>query len=800
MSFSYLGFSRSRRLAQRRDRVLLAQLPSNMEPKGWAILPTGGYGRFEVTPFSDSDILILVSTEQDLRWIEDFVHRVWELGPPLGYSIRTLSETWEAMDKDVKSLASYLDARFLVGDEGLFRSFHQDRRKAISGTKGVRFLEQKWEEREHRLGQLGMSVRMQEPELKEGRGGLRDYQFLRWVMYVKTEMSAHSFWTWFGRERGARLAKDIHQGADWLMHVRSLLHETNERPVNRLGFSDQEIIAKKMGFGHSKSGRAAEKLMTLFFTHADQIATTLENWHVNGFERFVGESKKKRRCFPREMLQRLRTIDSSPVEISTLASELSAFASGKIAHEEKKAFYVYFLESFEDPSVLPIILRVFDRSGLFSRLFPEWKRIRNRIQHNYLHAFSIDEHLLRAVEELCRGILSGEFVGLSLERDRKIVLLAACLHDIGKGSEKDHVLYGCEIAKHVLDRLEIGRKDQFDVLFLIKHHLLLSHTAQRSDLGDRKVIERFARVVRTRERLNWLYALTVSDIRATGSGVYTEWKASLLRNLVQQTRNFWQDEGVTQQNMTSIRSHLIGQMERSANVPKFTKTWAAFGRQLPLRYFSEVTQNQILQDDRLLSFKPVGNQLVLEFSESQNVGEVVLTLVAKDQSGFFEKVARVLAHEDWNVRRALIYTTKSGWVLDRFVLDLPRRFEHRAHRLRESLQASLKMSRERLRENVKKSRLPSRATPYIPKQIVLREDKRRNRMIIEIYARDRKGLMADFASCFSVENLGIQQAQIVTEGQRVADIFFVTPQQGRALPNKGKLKKLQERLMSVVST
>ena len=315
-----------------------------------------------------------------------------------------------------------------------------------------------------------------------------------------------------------------------MFYVRGKLHEIHGRSVDRMNYKDQERLAKELHFRTSKGRRSAEKFMEAFFDRAEFVSELAEEVYHRKFANRARGKQVLRGRSAIELLEKIsKNIDQKTFDFDLLHA-LRKKSERKLATKDQRDIQSYLWNAFELPERLPMLLRFLDRAGVLSKFFPAWRRIRHRIQHNFLHSFTIDEHLLRCVQEAATFILKDE-AGFKGDYDVRVILASAWLHDIAKGGTKDHSKEGVQVAQVILQKLGAEAKDISKITFLVRHHLLMSHTAQRRDLDDPTVIFDFCQRVPSLDILKSLYVLTLADMRATGPAVYSSWKASLLKQL-----------------------------------------------------------------------------------------------------------------------------------------------------------------------------------------------------------------------------------------------------------------------------
>jgi [protein-PII] uridylyltransferase len=812
-----------------------------------SVCATGGYGRNSMAPSSDVD-LMFVRPMRDASWaesvIEYMLYMLWDMGLKVGHASRTISECLRAAREDMTIRTSVLETRFVCGDRLLFRELEIRLRKDLFEGTAADFVAAKLAERDNRHRRTGESRYMVEPNIKDGKGGLRDLHTLFWIAkYIHATDDTGQF-----VEKGIFTPEDMKQfdqAAEFLWTVRCHLHFLTGRAEERLTFDLQPEMARRMGYGDRADNPAVERFMKRYFLVTKQVGSLTrilsarleldrQKASPRGLSRFfVSASKSKTLADPRFVEDRNRIGFANPqsveddlcalIDIFKLADQLdldidpSALAlvsrlapKGRQMREDPTviASFLDLVASKKDPARA---LGLLNESGLLGRLVPEFGRIVGQTQFNMYHHFTVDEHTLRGIANISdieNGRLHKE-LPVSTElfpkiANRRALYLAMLLHDVGKG-EGDQQIEGAKAAVIACRRLGLDEAEVELVSWLVGHHLIMSEVAQRRDIGDPKTIADFAATVGTLEKLRLLLILTVADIRAVGPGVWNDWKAQLLRDLYQLTqatlRGGRSDESF-------VRRHLKAQAdERRAQAlsdpiltPFFTSLedayWLGFDPDQQIWHGQEIAKALHANADFWLASRLAPNR-----------GATEILVYSPDQPGLFASLTAAFAHVGANVIDARVYTSKGGAAFDIFALQDQSGAafgEHRSDaierlfaRLRKALSAGTADESNATGLNAKKPTSRSAAFAIEP-VIMIDNDGAAFDTIVEISGRDRPGLLADLAQVFEDEALNVTSAHIDSVGERVTDAFYLRDRGGLKVRDKRAIATLTTRLMGVL--
>jgi len=789
--------------------------------EGWALIAVGGFGRGELSYASDLDLLFLYRSRLPgvlEEIIHEFVYGLWDGAFEVGHATASISAAKTMVRDDFTILTNYLEPRFVAGDKKLHADWRSSYLKDFGKQRRKRFLQNLVYYRGGRLLQYGESSFLLEPHVKEGVGGLRDLHIIRWAGTVFLQDSTF----------GALVKKDLltpdeqlwlEQAYDFLWRVRLQLHQLTGRRQDHLFFPEQEQIAVKLGFLDGPQGSAVEAFMRLYYRHTARVRRTTQFFldRLKENNRSTLRIHVKRRILPGPFLlegQHLHFMEPEWIEKNpSLLMQFFRQAAKSNAHFHHQAGQVIrdnldafarkgrtdaavveqFLEILLEPNQAFRVLKVMHETGFLDVFLPEFAAVRYRVQHDVYHLYTVDEHLLRTVRELHQMEQQPEDAGLRLDlqdifsklKDRRILFLAALLHDIGKGEGKSHALRGAAMAESVAERLGLNSEEADLLCFLIRNHLILAETALKRDLMDEKPILRCAMEIGERDRLHMLYLLTIADSRATGPGAWNTWKASLLRELYskvdrQLQRGEWQREDV-QRRSRQVQQEVLSMFAGSAEHEQVNR-WLDT---VSFRYLLSQSSEAIAQHyslEKQLAQSP----LAVETRPAE--GEMwQIAIATKDRPGLFAIITGVLWARGLNILSADIFTRQSGIAMD--ILRVERLPDplHPAelwNKVRNDLEQSLQ-SRSYLNDLLAAKQQPSllqqKSAPRKEDRIVIDEEASDFYTIIEIYTWDRPGVLHSITNALYQLDLTIQVAKISTPGAQVADVFYVTDLHGSKL-------------------
>lgn len=803
-----------------------------------AVLAVGGFGRGEMAPFSDVDLLFLTpwkTTGWAENVIESMLYMLWDLKLKVGHSSRTIADCIRQGRDDITIRTALLEHRFIIGDAQLARDLDARLWSDLFRNSGPEFIEAKLAERAERHKRQGGQRYVLEPNVKEAKGGLRDLQTLYWIGKYLNRVSSSA-----GLVGAGLLTRDeydsFERAENFLWAARCHLHYAAGRAVDQLTFDMQVDVAARMGYRDSGGRRAVEHFMQDYFRHATRVGeltriflTELEARHAKPEARIVGFFKRKRLKAGYKLAQgRIDLADpakflSDPLNILRVFEE--ALRSGYLLHPNVMRLIAAHLDLIDDtvrsdPEAMRIFLdlllehgnperalRRMNELGVLSAIIPEFENIVAMMQFNVYHHYTVDEHIIQTISVLAQ-IERGELIEdlplssaiLKAGVNRRVIYIALLLHDIGKGRPEDHAIIGAQIAHRVCPRLGLTAEETETVEWLVRYHLLMSDMAQKRDIGDPRTVRDFAKAVKTKKRLDLLTLLTVCDIRGVGPGTWNNWKAMLLRRLYSVTAEALEG-GLERLNRDKLEDEAkialresLPEFDTVAFLKEATRHYAPYWQGLPTeahKIFAHMLQN--LGNDEI--------RIDLHPEPDRDATRACFALA--DHPGIFSRLAGALALVGANVVDARTYTSKDGyatavfWVQDG---DGKPYEVSRLPRLRKMIERTLKgevLPREALadRDKLKKREREFR----FPTHISFNNDGSEIYTIIEVDTRDRPGLLYDLTRTLAANNIYIASAVIATYGAQVVDAFYVKDMFGLKLHAKSKQESLEKKLRQAIA-
>ncbi len=814
------------------DEIYPATNPSTAEHL--AVVAVGGYGRAALAPGSDIDLLFLLPYKQT-AWgesvVEFLLYMLWDLGFKVGHATRSIDECIRLAASDETILTSVLEARLLCGDANLFDELQERFIKDIIKGGERKFTKAKLAERDQRHIRSGESRYLVEPDVKDGKGGLRDLHTLFWIgkfIYGARQSSDLVGAGVFNENELARFT----ECEDFLWTVRCHLHFITGRGDDRLSFDKQSEIAKRLGFEGEGRLKPVETFMRQYFLIAKDVGdltrifcSVLEASHVkkapkmsslfkgfrgrgavkdfqdlridNGRLNFVeGFDPKKS---PASLLFLFKVAVRSnfsihPDAYTTIRRSLDDIDDNLRNDPKANASFIKMLTESGDPEG---ILKRMNQSGLLARFIPEFDQIVAMMQFNMYHHYTVDEHLLRAVGNLAqidKGLLeeehplSSELFKTLNKSSRKVLYLAVFLHDIAKGREESHSIAGERVARQLCPRLGLNPSETDSVAWLVRNHLVMSETAQSRDLNDFKTIMDFAAIVQSPERLKLLLILTVCDIRAVGPGVWNGWKGQLLRTL------YYEAEPVLSGGHSSIsrkqRIETAHQAFLQATDLEEKPAREYIARHYDPYWLTTDTQHQI--DHARLMQKASGSNDPISTSVRTDEFTAIteLTILAPDHPRLLSLLTGACAAGGGNIAGAQIFTTTDGQALDTLLIQRENddRDEHKKAARIVTMIDDILHGRKRLRDVLEQKRRPDikREAFSVEPRVIVDNDSSNIHTVIELVGLDRLGLLHDLTEELYNLNLNIASAHITTYGERAVDVFYVSDLTGAKITNANR--------------
>ncbi len=786
-----------------------------------ALVAVGGYGRGELHPFSDVDIMVLLRDSQNReleKGINSFITQLWDIGLDIGHSVRTVEECISESTLDLTVITNLMEARLLEGSMVLF-GLMMEAIEPESTWSSDAFFHAKIEERENRYSRFHDTAYRLEPNIKESPGGLRDIQMIGWIS------RRH-----FGTEKIYELVESrfiskeeynsLIEGQYLLWEIRYLLHRFTNRREDRLLFDYQRDLAHHFGFAIEEKNLSIESFMQNYYRTVMQMQR-LNDMILQKFQETLQERKEPAAFQPINERFQLRngyietcqadlfgkrpasilevfSIYSSSEDIKGIRANTirqiraNLHALEKPLSKESRA-PVLFMQIISDPNKLTRKLRLMNRYGVMAAYLPDFENIVGRMQYDLFHIYTVDEHSIGVIRNLRRFTIDrhkAEFPHCSMIIDQirrpELLYIIGLFHDIAKGREGDHSQLGAIAVGHFCDKHKLSEDEKSLIQWTVENHLLMSMTAQRRDITDPDVINNFAEQVITRERLNHLYLLTVADIRATNPELWNSWKDSLLQTLFKQTARalhrgldspIEKEEAIKQKMLEAM----TGLEEYKLEQNSITQLWDNLGEEYFLRYFS----NEIIWHSKEILLNS-GNTPLVKFRKESDRGSTEILVYTLDHSNLFELIVSELGRLGLNILTANVGTTAGDYALNTFLVleqnDNTISSAQRINEIRKSLLSCLH-NPDKL-PKISNQKVPRRLRHFSTEpKVTIDNELSEAYTSIYIEAVDRPGVLSRIARCFFKSDIQIHSAKIATLGEKVEDVFFVTDRQHRQLDN-----------------
>ncbi len=820
-------------------RLLLHLLHKNLNqdemPSHLLLLAQGGYGRRELHPQSDIDLLFLHSsniTQKESDLIKEYYRTLYDMGFKVGNTCREYQEAINCASTDLHSQTAMIESRFLAGDWRLFENFKHDLWRSLRRGR-MDHIRQKMNEREERFARYGKTINITEPNIKESIGGLRDYHFGLWLgaLYQSRTMNLLHL-------KRCHLIDDqmmvkIEQAVEFLWRLRNDLHFLTNKEQDVLDLQLQHDISSRLGFRDRRGRLAEEEMMREYYQHAltlyhfaqhmikkcsprpiwsilrkrsrkpltdgfflraDQIQVPLD------FHFFEHNPQRLLKAFIHAAEQRASLSD----ETITAIKDNIELVDQAFLHDKKNA--ALLRQFFSIPHSIEFAVQEMRQTGLLERIFPEWRSITNLVRYDLVHRYTVDEHSFLTLYHLEH--MNYDTIHFSQERyklwhncqEKDVLRLASLLHDIGKGRMGDHSLIGARLTDDIARRMRLSQKKRKRLIFLVKNHMMMSRVAQHRDLADPQVTADFSDAFDSLEELDMLYLLTYADMRSVSPEAMTQWKNNLLRQLYINARNFMVSDAEIpfeeNEHLKTRREELIEKMDED------------FDHELVHEHLDHLPNSYCIMQNpedirlHLELIKEYDNQNpVIRLLPHHNLNCLEIVLVTQDKVGLFNRICTAIMLENFSIEEARLNTRSDGIVANNiFVRDALKGNEINQTRqllLRERLQRLLTM--EGSLPNIPKTLSPVQLgrTSFEPK-VKLLNDISAKYTILEIRCADRRGLLQNLSSVLCEMEINIYFARIITEGSRMTDVFYIADINGEKIQDEEFLDKIQKEIEKIL--
>jgi [protein-PII] uridylyltransferase len=806
-----------------------------------AIVAVGGYGRGELAPYSDIDILFLLPyklTPHGEQVVEYLLYHLWDLGLKVGHATRSVDECVRQARADITVRTGILEARYICGEQQLYQDLRRRFAREVVASTGIEFVEAKLAERKERHHRMGNSRYALEPNIKEGKGGLRDLHALFWI--AKYLYQVDDIATLVDRGVFTRAeVQSFKKAESFLWSVRCHLHYLANRAEERLSFELQPEIARRLGYTDHAGTQGVERLMKHYFLVAKSVGdltrifcAALEAAHqrrprlslasfglfrqeVEGFRVDAGRlAVQGPEVFQEKPVEMLRVfevaqrhdLDIHPATLRFITQNLRLADRHLRADPEANRLFLEMLTSRKDPEMT---LRRLNEAGVFGRFVPDFGRVVAQMQYDMYHHYTVDEHTLFAIGILARieqGALKDE-VPIASDvvhkvLSRRVLYLAVLLHDIAKGRGGDHSELGADVAMRLGPRLGLTDEETETVAWLVRYHLIMSNTAFKRDIDDPQAIKDFAELVQSVERLRLLLVLTVADIRAVGPKVWNGWKAQLLRELYYRTEEYLSGGLITEGREARVAA-AVASLKLELADWNHDDIAAHLARGTP-SYWLSFDRRTLARQARLVRGAEAGGEhLSVETRVDHWRAVTEVTIYTPDRHGLFALLAGAIAAAGGDIVDARIFTLTNGKALDTFwVQDAaggPFERPDRLARLSVTVEQTL-AGRPLPDLDSRPAALSSRFDVFsAARRVLIDNNASATHTVIEVNGRDRPGLLYRLTSALTELKLQISSAKISTFGQRAVDVFYVKDMFGLKIDNEQRLKSIRARLLEALA-
>lgn len=806
---------------------------------GITLIATGGYGRGELYPYSDIDLLFIhrkrISNTLE-KIAKDILYILWDSGLDVGYSIKTISNCIKQCSTDFTVRTSLLDSRYLAGDRDLYRKFEDDVMSAVYRKRLGVFIEDKLKAMEMRHRKYGDTVYILEPHIKDGKGGLRDIHAAIWISRLthNADKPQHLQRAGLLLERERR---ELEEAWEFVRKLRCEIHYLSGRKNDQLIFEFQEKIARNLGYFDDEKTKAVEKFISDYYRHASNIH------YITGriIERCLKENKhekKKRPCSSKKTLSRGIFLIDDEIHISNEHINedplimLDAFyisdshgipISSKSLDIIRERIHFFNEDIMNSSHARDIFFKIINgknpgktlsemnKLGILQAMIPEFGKLFCKAQYDLYHVYTIDTHSIYTVCEI-KKVLDGKYeeefplltqIGKEI-RWKDVLVLSCLLHDIGKGEGNNHSERGATIVRNLGRKWNMPEEKVELLEFLVRNHLYMSEIAQRRDLHDPKLVLQFSKAIGDVERLKYLYLLTFSDLRAVGPRVWNEWKGMLLQELYLKAYEILESGEDILKRLEEKGLETRREVERLLSPPYSIEEIDEFLDNMSPSYLISTTPSSICKHF-LADKKRSSNPLLIEVESFPDKGYSEVIISTDDRMGLFSIITGCMAANSINILGAQIYTGKDGRVIDVFQVNSPlkeavideRKWKVFEKDLLDTLEGRIKIE-ELLARKRKPSFVKDKVPPKTPTRIEMDNTVSDAYTVIDIYTVDRVGLLYDITSTMAKLGLYIFVAKISTKVDQVADVFYVRDKFGWKIMDQGRIEDIKRELYRVI--
>jgi [protein-PII] uridylyltransferase len=812
---------------------------------GCALIALGGYGRQEMNPASDVDLMFVYPRKAD-SYLNTILHPVlstlWDAGFVVGHCCRSIDDCVRMARTDLTSRTSMMEARYLAGKPEIYQTFSAKLERSVFYKRSAVFVEQKLQEVRERHFRYGESIYVQEPHIKEGPGGLRDLHTAVWIARITQRVGVPSELAQkglLGKEEKERW--DL--AMDFMLRLRNELHYLCRSKNDVLSLSLQEQVAANLGFLSTADSYGVEQFMQRYYLAAKDILQLSQQLILRCTQGRSQVQMVIRKLKARDIGDDLTEIDrcihvmpknrglfrEDPVRLLKVfwyAQQMGYALSQEIKDHIRADTHLiddgvrrssralgFLLAILREPKGVAATLRSMHELGVLGSYIPEFAKLTRLVQFDFYHRYTVDEHTFLAVETLehldeISRFYGEEFRSIASDPKRlEILRLALLLHDIGKGEGDGHVSKGTSLVEASLHRMGIPEPDADTVRFLVAHHLEMSHIAQCLDIDDEATVIDFAKKVQTLDRLKMLYLLTYADIKAVGPGVWTEWKGTLLWELYIKTHTVL-IRGIPEGEDDLARAERIKSQITQELSPEFgVEAVRRHLLEVPTRYLLMTSLHKVASHIRLIRRVQQGEEAASQWAAFPLAGYSEFTVCAYGRHGRFAQVVGTLTANGLNILSAQIFTLTSGMVIRHFRVDNGGGAAIEDATVWDRLTADLQevlAGRVAVRDLIKSRRKEVLIRPILtgttpPIKVEFDNLVADTYTVLDVRTRDRLGLLYLISSTLSDLGVDLRSAKITTEAEQVVDVFYVTNKDGSKLLDEGRREKIRLALERALS-
>ncbi|MDD5558829.1 [protein-PII] uridylyltransferase [Candidatus Methylomirabilis sp.] len=812
---------------------------------GCALIALGGYGRREMNPGSDVDLMFVYPRRAD-AYLNTILHPVlstlWDVGFVVGHCCRSIDDCVRMAQTDLTSRTSMMEARYLAGKPEIYQAFSAKLERSVFYKHSAAFVKQKLQELRERHYRYGASIYVQEPHIKEGPGSLRDLHAAMWIARITQRAGAPSELA----QRGLLSQEERERwdlALDFMLRLRNELHYLSRGKNDVLSLSTQEQVAANLGFLGTDGSYGVEQFMQRYYLAAKDILQLSQQLIVRctqgrsqvemvmqklrardigddltEIDRCIHVMPKNRGLFQEDPVRLLKVFWYAQQMGYTLSQEIKDYIKADThliddgVRRSSRALG-FLLAILREPKGVAATLRSMHELGVLGSYMPEFAKLTRLVQFDFYHRYTVDEHTFLAIETLehldeVSRFYGEEFRSIASDAKRlEILRLALLLHDIGKGEGPDHVPKGTSLVEAILARMGIPEQDADTIRFLVVRHLEMSHIAQRLDLDDEAIVIDFAKKVQTLDRLKMLYLLTYGDIKAVGPGVWTEWKGTLLWELYIKTHTIL-TRGIPEGEDDLARAERVKSQLTQELSPEFgVEAVKRHLHEAPARYLLTTPLHKVASHMRLIQRVQRGEEAASQWTAFPLAGYSEFTLCAYGRHGRFAHVVGTLTANGINILSAQIFTLTSGMVIRNFRVDNGGGAAIEDATVWDRVVADLRdvlAGRVAVRDLIKSRRKAALVQPIHkdalpPTKVEFDNVVSEAYTVLDVRTRDRLGLLYLISSTLSELGVDLRSAKIMTEAEQVVDVFYVTNKDGSKLMDEARREQIRRALEHALS-